>query len=963
MYHGRRMPFAPGMRLGPFEILARLDITGLGELYGARDRERQRDVALRVLPADFGSDPDRLRRFEQEARAAVLLSHPNILTVHDIGTDARAAYIVSEPIEGTTLREVLAAGALPVRTTLQYGVQIARALAAAHEHGIVHRDLKPENILIGVDGRVRVVGFGLATITQVESALAGLKGAAPGATLGTPGYMSPEQVRGVPPDPPSDMFTFGAIVYEMLTGAHAFAGDTPLVTMTAVAKAEPKLPADLQLPPVVERLIDLCLRKKPGSRPAASDAARALYELWQQAAPAASAPAASAPAAPPAPHGAGAAPPHRAGAMGAPAVGAPPPRTIAPAPLPLPPLAAAPPPPAPEVVAETAPAVAAPRRRLVRIVIVLAVLGLLVALLPAALRILQTVWFAIVSAPAEGPPPPIATMTMPDRPVAEFALSPDGRRVAFTAADGTGTRRLWVRSLTETGEQPLPNTEGAAFPFWSPDSRFIAYFAQGALRRTAADGSGAPLVIADATASSAGAWNRDDVIVFPRNGDGGPLSRVDADGGTPAPVTGLRSGELAHVWPVFLPDGRRFLFTILGEEEPSVHVGSLESSERRQVLPDAARAALVTDYIFFIRDNALAVQPFDAERLETRGDALAVGVPAARGVRGEVDVGGSGAGGNAVRAFSLSTAGILAYQTGPPFDPARSRLVWFDRTGTETGVVGDPADYGDLSLSPDGRRVAVSVRAPGGTAADIVVIDIATGMSTPVTSDPANDTAPIWSPDGRRLLYASTRGGSHDIFQKRADGTGDDALIVGGQGDQLAYDWSRDGRYLLYQTNQPQVAAGGNFDLWARILPGGPSFAYFRTVREATLPKLSPDRQWVAYTSFENGREDVYVSRFPRPEGRRRVSTRGGSWPRWRRDGTELFYIGPGDQLMAVPITRGPLDIGRPTALFTLRAKEDRGYVYDVSADGQRILVNTSGGGEIARPMTLVDWRAHVQRR
>ena len=902
------MPFAPGTRLGPFEIRARLEIAGLGEVYAARDHEQQRDVALRVLPADFGGDPDRLKRFEQEARAAALLAHEHILTVHDIGTDARAAYIVSEPIQGRTVREALASGALPVRFAIQYAVQTAHALAAAHERGIVHRDLKPEHILVGPDGRVRVVGFGLAAVTQVESALAGLKGVSPGVTLGTPGYMSPEQVKGVPPDPRSDVFTLGAILYEMVTGTRAFAGDTPLVTMTAVAKAEPKVPPDLHLPPMLERIIDRCLQKRPGARPAAADVARALHDLWQQSAQ---------------------------------------PTPAAPAAIERP-VAAPPPPPEPVSVAAEPEMAAPPRRRLVRFVVLLAVVALVVALTPAAMRVLQTAWLGTVGAPADAPGQPIATMTMPDRPVAEFALSPDGARVAFTAVDGGGARRLWVRSLSETGEQPLAGTDGAAFPFWSPDSRFIAYFAEGALRRIPADGGGPAAVIADATASSAGAWSADNVIVFPRDGDGGPLFRVEAEGGTPSPVTGLRSGEDAHVWPMFLPDGSRFLYTVVGEEEPSVHVGSLESSDRQPVLSNASRVALAADYIFFIRDNALTVQPFDAERLETRGDALELG---------------GASGGEAVRAFSLSNAGILAYQTGPPADPARSRLVWFDRTGMDAGVVGEPADYGDVSLSADGARVAVSVRAPATAAADIAVIDVSSGMSATVTSDPADDTAPVWSPDGRRLLYASARGGSIDIYQRSADGTGSDALIVGGPGDQIAYDWSADGRYLLFQTDQPKVAAGGNFDLWARVLPGGPSFAYFSTVRAATVPQLSPDRQWVAYTSFENGRSDVFVSRFPRPDGPRRVSPRGGSWPRWRRDGAELFYVGPGDQLMAVPVTRGAaLETGAPEALFTLRAKADRGYAYDVSADGARILVNTTGEGDVARPITLVDWRAQVRQ-
>lgn len=602
------MPFAPGTRLGPFEIRAPLDVASLGEAYRIRDHEHQRDAAMRVLPADFGADPDRLRRFEREARAAALLAHENSLTIHDIGTDARAAYIITEPIEGRTLRDALASGALPVRTAIQYGVQIARALAAAHDRGVLHRDLKPENVVISPDGRVRVAGFGLAAATQVESALAGLRGVTPGAPLGSPSYMSPEQVKGAPADARSDVFTLGAILYEMVTGTRAFAGDTPLVTMTDVAKAEPKIPADLQLPPALEQTIEQCLQKRAGARPAAATVAQ------------------------------------------------------------------------------------------------------------------------------------------------------------------------------------------------------------------------------------------------------------------------------------------------------------------------------------------------DAERLETRGDAIQVG---------------GASGGEAMRAFSLSSAGILAYQTGPPAAPGRSRLAWFDRTGLETGVVGQPADYGDVNLSANGARVAVSVRAPDMAPSDIAVVDVEGGTLTPVSSDPADDTTPIWSPDGRRLLYASARGGSQDVFQRSADGSGSDALIVGGRGDQIAYDWSADGRYLLFQTNEPKVADGGNFDLWARALPGGPSFAYFRTIRAATQPQMSPDRQWVAYTSNEDGRPDVFVSRFPRPEGRQRVSPRGGAWPRWRRDGAELFYIAPNDQLMAVPVKRGAaaLGVGAPVAFFTMRTKADRGYPYDVSADCERILVNTPGEGDLARPIMLVDWR------
>lgn len=925
------MTLAPGTRLGPYEILGRLELAGLGDVYRVRDHDNRRGAAMRVLRAEFAGNPQQLKQFEQEARAAALLSHPNILTVHDVGTDAHAAYVISEPIEGKTLRDVLKDGPLRVRTAIQYGVQIAHALAAAHEKGVVHRDLKPENVLVGADGRVRVVGFGLAAVTQTESALAGLKGVSPGSAIGTPSYMSPEQVRGASPDAKSDMFTFGAILFEMLTGAKAFGGETPLETMTAVGKAEaPKLPPELELPPVLVRIIEMCLRKTPPARPSASDAARALHELWQQASPAPDI-----------------APPARAVAPAAHVVTAPPTsRPVAP-----PAVVAQTSEPEPAgAVEEPAGLEARPGRRVGIVIAAVVAVVVLVLLIPVARRVLQSAWSGTVP---ESRSTPLATMTMPDRPLSEFALSPDGQRLAFTAVDSSGQRRLWTRSLTVTDERPLEGTEGAAFPFWSPDSRFVAFFAQGALRKIPAEG-GAVAVVTDAAAASPGAWSGGNVIVFARGGEGGPLYRVSASGGTPSPATGLRSGEAAHGWPVFLADGRRFLYTILpsGEGEPAIHAASVDDTGTDQpVLSNASQAAVVEGYVFFIRGHALTVQPFDQATLAMRGDALQVGggVP-------------SDAGGEGVRAFSLSTAGVLAYQIGPASDPARSRLVWLDRAGGEVGTVGEPADYGDVSLSPNGSRVAVSVRAPGAESADILLVDIDSGMETRVTTDAADDTAPVWSPDGRRILFASTRSGTKDIFQKAATGAGSEVAIVDGQGDQIAYDWSGDGRYLLYQTNEPRAAAGGNFDLWARMLPGGPSFAYFRTIREATLPRLSPDRRWVAFTSFENGRTDVYVAPFPRYTSRTRVSPRGGSWPRWRRDGDELFYVAADGRLMAVPVKGGSsLGAGEPMPLFQLRAKSGRGYAYDVAADGQRILVNVPGEGAIARPVTLVDWRSRLR--
>ena len=629
------MTMTSGTRLGPYEIGSAREVPGLGEVSDARDHDLERTVAFRVLRADFVADPDRLQRFVQEARAAAELAHPNILTVHDVGTDEQTAYVVSEPIDGETLRAVLDRGALPVDTAIPYAGHIAQGLAAAHQKGIVHRDLKPENILVTPDGGVKIIGFGLAAVTQSESTFAR------GLSLGTLSYMSPEQVSGATVNQRSDMFAFGAIVHEMITGVRAFSGGTPIDTMTAVMESDPLPASATGVPPVLARIVDLSLKKHPASRLSAADVVIGLRDL-------------------------------------APAL-------------------------APADVVE----VAGTPTNVGRFVRVAAVLGVL----------------------------------------------------ALAAG-------FWLMRGTGTEEMSTPTTPSTATP-------------------------------------------------------------------TPPPSTPPPSTPPASVPPVSTP--------------PPVSEGP--------------------------------------------------------------------------------------------------QLVWFDREGTELGRVGAPADYGDVSLSPDGMRVAVSVREPGSEAADIWVFDVDSGMGTRLTSDPADDIAPIWSPDGGRILFASSRSGSHDVYQRASSETDAGTVVVEAEGDQIAYGWSSDARFLVYQTDQPGNLGGGNLDLGARRLPGGRPFAFLRTVHAASRATFSPDGSRVVYTSLEGGREDVYVARFPNYDGRRRISVRGRSWSRWSRDGSEIFYLDPDNQLMAAPVEAGSSDLsaGAPRALFQVRTRPDRGYAYDVSADGQRFLVSVAG--------------------
>ena len=531
------------------------------------------------------------------------------------------------------------------------------------------------------------MGFGLAAATQSELALGS------GVPLGALGYMSPEQVRGEPVDQRSDMFAFGAIFYEMLAGTRAFTGSTPVDTMTAVKQAHPPLAFASDLPPIVTRIVELSLKKSPGSRLSAGDVVIGLQGFWSQ-------------------------------------------------------------PVAPD-------AVEAPERprntgRFVRIAVALGAIALAALVGPWLLRIARPARTSTPTAPASTPSAPSSTPT------------------------------------------PPPSTPPTATP-----------------------PAAAPPTLTSPSAPPA----------------------------TTAPVPAPSASGPAASPPALTP--------------PSAP-------------PPAART------------------------------------PSAP-VRGA---------------------------TGPQ----PSQLVWFDREGTELGRVGEPADYGDLSLSPDGARVAVSVRERGSDAADIWVFDVATGMGSRVTSDPADDIAPIWSPDGRRILFAPSRGGSYDIYERALGGTGSEVAIINAQGDQIAYVWSSDGRYLVYQTNQPGVIAGGNLDLWARLLPGGRPFAFLRTVHAASRAIFSPDRTSVAYTSLEGGRDDVYVARFPRYDGRRRISAGGGSWSRWLADGGEIVYLDLENRLVAVPVkgTGSDLDVGSARPLFQTRAKPNRGYPYDLSADGQRLLVNLS---------------------
>jgi serine/threonine protein kinase/Tol biopolymer transport system component len=909
------MAMAPGTRLGPYELTALIGAGGMGEVYRARDAGLGRDVAIKILPTAFATDRERLQRFEQEARAAAALNHPNILAIHAIGYEApadglSAPYIVSELLEGETLRrrlQLAAApprspgpsvsdqGPLPARKAIEYAVQIARGLAAAHEKGIVHRDLKPENIFVIADGRVKILDFGLAKLTEIAPQTAGLSHlptesptraahdtpyTLPGVILGTVGYMSPEQVRGVPADHRSDIFSLGAILYEMLAGRRAFRGETAADTMSAILSAEPPDLHDPEhpIPSALLRIVDRCLEKAPGSRfQSASDLTFAMEALSGQAL-------------------------------------------------------------ASDGVRQ------APRRARVPLLWVV-----------PALLLLATVVFAVLlpARPVHVDNPYRSEISVPGRLGASidapsFAVSPDGRRLAFVGPDAGGRVMLWVRPLDSLASQPLAGTEGAAAPFWSPDSRFVAFVAGGKLMKIEASG-GPPSTVADASLSVPGTWSRDDEILFTPAGNS-PLWRVPAAGGRGSAVTSLdaAAGERAHAFPVFLPDGRRFLYRAVGGKMPGLYAASLDSRVRTRILDDAVNVQFSEGTLLYMRGTTLVARRFDPLRLAFSGDEVAlaerVWIPttALRPL------------GESTGAFSVGDTGALVYQSTAS---AGSQLVWFDRAGQPVGVLGDAAEYADLFLSPDGRNASVSVATRDGTR-DIWTFDVASNLSKRFTFDPGDEFEGVWAPDNSRIAFNSSRDGSRALYVKSASGSGSEELLVRNDGDNYAQSWSPDSQFLLYIVIPPS----GGQDLWYVPMAGDrKAFPYLTSeFTEGVGAEFSPDGRWVAYTSTESGGQEVYVASFPVPDRRWRVSIAGGLIPQWRADGREIFYFEAGNsRVMAAEVTNdgAALRVGTVRPLFNVRPAGDRKF-WDAAPDGQRFLVNTALAAPEAPLTLLVNWTA-----
>lgn len=893
------MAINSGTKLGPYVIQSPLGSGGMGEVYRARDARLGRDVAIKVLPEHLSSNGDLKARFEREARAISALSHPHICHLYDIGSQDGTDYLVMELLEGESLAERLLRGALPRKLALEFGIQIAEALEKAHEQGIVHRDLKPGNVVLTKSG-AKLLDFGLAkpNLAVVASAasassskltpstptlsIAALsKPVAPltqqGQVLGTLQYMAPEVLRGQEADARSDIFSLGCVLYEMVSGRHAFEGKSQLSVVTAILEKEPESMPSIPAP--LEHVVATSLAKDPADRwQTAHDLARELR--W---------------------------------------------------------------------VAQSSSAVAQPeitgvkdKKPPVWMAWATAALATACALLFAALY-LQLANKPVRVVRAQIAPPQNSTFAFNSDVAGPVVIAPDGSALAFVADSLDGKHMLWVRELSADTARALPSTEGATFPFWSPDGRTLGFFADGKLRTIDIDG-GAPAAVCDAPQGRGGAWNKAGTIIF-SPGFQGPLYKVAATGGVPVQITKIDSTKHdSHRWPVFLPDSKHFLYLAVTHRRvtdpaDAIYLGSLDGAAPRMVMPSLANAVYSRGHVLFLRGNQLMAQEFDAARGVLRGSA---GKIADDTQNDPTTWHGT---------FDASANGVLVYGTG---GGAEAQLTWFDRDGKVLGTVGtSEVGLSELRLSPEGDRVVTTA------AGDIWVHDLTRNVRTRLTFNGQNQT-PVWSPDGNWIAFFDFT----VLTRKRADGAGEAEKLFDNPHNTTTTDWSPNGKFLLYN----EGLSGTGQRVWAFPMSGEPKPILLTPAKEGVDQSdaaFSPDGRWISYSSTESGRNEVYIAPFQHEAGRWQVSTSGGDWSRWSHDGKELIYMALDRSLVAVPVTLGldRVTLGTPHVLFRTTVMANNLSTFDFSHDGKRVLVaSTTSQLQSAPLMLILNWTAELRK-
>jgi eukaryotic-like serine/threonine-protein kinase len=896
------MALPPRTRLGPYEIAAQIGVGGMGEVYRATDTSLKRAVAIKVLPDTVASDAARLARFQREAEVLAALNHSNIAAIYGLERTDTTTALVLELVEGPTLADRIRQGPIPLDEALGIARQIAEALEAAHDQGIIHRDLKPSNIKVRPDGTVKVLDFGLAkalehapdsgdasqspTITSPAMTRAGV-------ILGTAAYMSPEQAKGRAADKRSDVWAFGCVLYEMLTGKRAYEGEGVGDTLGLILTHEPdwaKLPANI--PSSIRTLLRRCLERDRKRRLA--DIADARLET-DDALTALTRPSAWSDEA-------------------------------------------------------TAPATLAVTSR-ARVRVVWGLTGIAVGAVAASVVMLST----LTRQDRPSPQPlmrlsvavpssvPLHLGTLP-----ALAFAPDGSRLVYVADSGGGRRQLFVRSLDQRDPTPIPGTEGAFSPFFSPDGRWVGFGVPGKLKKVSLSGGG-PVTLCDGPLPI-GSWGSDDIIVF--TGAGG-LMRIAASGGTPTLLPGSdrrKPGAPAPLWPVLLPDSKTVLFNIQSggsHDEDLIAVQSLETGETRTLDVKGSYPRYASSgHIVYARGKGLWAVPFDLARQTLTGPPVLV-------LDGVMVHPPSGA-----AQFALSANGTLMYV---PFTArmAERALVWVDRRGVEQPVTEKRGGYVLPRLSPDGQRIALLTIAEN--LGDIAIYEIARDSFFSLTLE-KSDVAPIWTPDGKRVVFSSARAGPLNLFWIPADGSGAAERLTTNDYEQFPTSWSPDGQYLAFTQVRP------SWDLW--VLPmaaGRKPQPFLATSHPEGWPEFSRDGRWLAYTSLESGRSEVHVRPFPGPGATIKVSTDGGAEAIWASNGRELFYRSEG-KMMAVAVTTHPIfTAARPRVLF--EGRFERGPVtgmvnYDVTRDGQRFLMVKSEASSSPTQVEIVlNWFGELKRR
>jgi len=832
-------------------------------------------------------------RFHKEARAIAALNHPHVCTLYDVGPD----YLVMEYVEGQTLSDRLRKGALPLEDVLRYGAQIADALAGAHSRGIVHRDLKPANVMITASG-VKLLDFGLAKISKPRPIDDSTETkTAAGSVMGTLPYMAPEQIEGQECTPRTDIFALGLTLYEMATGRRAFSGESRASLTAEILRAEPPPIASLQpsAPPFLEHIIRRCIAKDPKARwQSASDVRQELDWVPQSQ-----------------------------------------PRTV-----------------------ESA----SRKRWIAPALVAFLVIATLLAVFAATNR-----WFHPATGYSETGrfwltlPDALRIAEVPSSP--QIAISPDGRKLAMILLDSAGVKSVWVRYFDSLSLQRIAQTEGADFPFWSPDGEFVAFFAEGTLRRVRISG-GQSQTICQVSAGSGGTWSRENVIVFAvmpafqRSLSASNLSvapdettmlyQVSAFGGAPTSVTTLdkAGGEVSQSWPQFLPDGEHFLYLSRNQEpaKTGTYVQRLGSEHRKFLLPNRIRTRYAPPgHLLFIRNQTLFVQPFDLKSLQLRGEPFSV----ADGASGNL-ISGDGS-------FDVSENGVLVYRGFT--DEPRHRLVWVDPNGKQLQVVGEPGYYFEIFLSPDEKRLAVTMPLKGLdnriTSYDVQLLEFSRGLLSRVSSAPVPVVDPIWSPDSRRIVVAANQPRKSEILEVDAH-SGETAVLYSDDiGPKYLDDWSSDGRFIIYHT-------GGKHMLLPVVGERKPKML-IQPPYVIDDVRFSPDNQWISYTSNESGRWEVYLASFPSFAQKRRISTAGGYRAFWKKDGKELFYLTLDGKLVAVDTKPGStLETGVPKALFQTPLRNFAGTVqYAVARDGKKFLVIEPGKSD--QVGVVLNWSAALR--